>query len=73
MATPITFTAAFLAASLISYVEFSNIYLIQKIGFESTECIKVRGYESSYIHNLINKQIQLTPNQLIIYQKCPRF
>ena len=59
MTTPISCTAAFREAGLILWLEFSNIILIRKMGFDATECIKVRRWELSYIQNLINKQIQL--------------
>lgn len=39
------------------------------MGFDVEKCVKVRGYELSYIKDLVQKGFELTPNQLIIYQK----
>ena len=36
--------------------------------FNVLECCKVRKYDLSHISKLVEKQIYLTPNQLIIYQ-----
>ena len=36
--------------------------------FNVLECCKVREYDLSHIQKLVEKQIQLTPNHLIIYQ-----
>ena len=49
--------AAFKAAGLIVLIKPSNPILKEIIGFNVHECKKVRGYNISYILNLVEKQI----------------
>lgn len=61
--------SAFRAAGLIVLIKPSNPYLKELMGFNVNECKKVRGYDISYILNLIERKIELTTNQLLIYER----
>lgn len=61
--------AAFKAAGLIVLIKPSNQILKEIMGFNVHECKKVRGYNISYILNLVEKQIELTSNQLLVYER----
>ena len=42
---------------------------IEIAGFDVLKCNNIRAYEFSYINDLVNRNIQLTPNQQHIYTK----
>ena len=61
--------AEFKSAGMFVQIQFKNGQITEQMGFDVEKCIKVRGYELSYIQDLVQKGFELTPNQLIIYQK----
>ncbi|KAK8900327.1 hypothetical protein M9Y10_002651 [Tritrichomonas musculus] len=62
-------SAAFKSAGMVVQIQFKNGQITEQMGFDVEKCVKVRGYELSYIQDLVQKGFELTPNQLIIYQK----
>lgn len=53
MCSPLNCRAAFKATGLITNFKYINGHAIQTMGFDATECCKVRGYEISYIKDLL--------------------
>lgn len=61
--------SAFRAAGLIVLIKPSNPHFKELMGFNVNECKKEHRYDISYILNLIERKIELTSNQLLIYER----
>lgn len=67
--TPITCRSAFRAIGINAKYEINGSQWFETTFYNLLTISKVQCYQISYIRDLINSGMQLTPNQLFIYQK----